>query len=107
MAADLDPRDLAEVRRRVVDPVVRSVICPEELDDIVLYTEDDLVYVRVTARGELVTWCSLGLVSDGTWDARATADNFYGVLADELPSTTFGWGQEREGRYEVPGPIAR
>jgi hypothetical protein len=37
MRADLDPRDLDEVRRRVVEPVVASVIGPDELDEVDLY----------------------------------------------------------------------
>ncbi len=107
VAADLDPRDLSEVRRRVVDPVVRSVILPEELEDIVVHTEGDSVNVTVRACGELVTACWLGVVGDEPWDALASADHLSNTLSHELPMTSFAWGEERHGRYEVPGPVGR
>jgi hypothetical protein len=105
MGADLDPHDLHEVRRRVVEPVVRSVIGPEELGDVDVYTDNDEVYVRVTARGELVSWCFLGSVDDEPWDAAEMAERLYDLITDDLPTTRFAWAEQREGRYEVPGSI--
>jgi hypothetical protein len=105
MTAHLDPQDLSEVRRRVVEPVVRSVIQPDELGDVLVYVDNGDVYVRVIARDELVTWCFLGPLADAPWDAVERADRFYDGITDELPSTTFAWGEQREGRYQVPGPI--
>ena len=107
MVADLSPKDFSEVRRRVVEPVVRSVIQPDELGDVLVYDENGDVYVRVIARDELVTSCFLGPLADAPWDAVARADRLYDVITDELPSTTFAWGEQREGRYQVPGPIGR
>jgi hypothetical protein len=62
MAEDLDPHDLDEVRRRVVDPVVASLLRPGELDDVALQIGREYVHsvgdaevliVRIWARGEL------------------------------------------------------
>jgi hypothetical protein len=74
MSADLDPRDLSEVRRRVVEPVVQSLIQPHELGGVLVYADNGDVYVRVMARGELVTWCFLGPLSNGPWDAAEIAE---------------------------------
>lgn len=104
MSRDLDPRDLGEVRRRVVEPVLRSLIRPDELGDVDLSVEDGDVYVRVAAQGELVTWSLLGTLDDRSWDAREMADRFYDLITDDLPTTAFAWGEQREGRYQVPGP---
>jgi hypothetical protein len=106
MAADLDPRDLEEVRRRVVEPVVQTLI-PDELGDVWLYLDTDFVSVRVMARGELVIWSTLGRLDEGLWDAVEWADRFYDMLTNDLPTTGFAWGQQREGRYRVPGPLRR
>ncbi len=103
MSADLDPHDLGAVRRRVVEPVVRSLIRPHELGEILVYADAGDVYVRVMAREELVTWCLLGPLSEGPWDAADTADRLYDMLTDDLPSTSFAWGEQREGRYQLPG----
>ena len=73
MSADLDPRDLNEVRRRVVEPVVASLIGPDEVSDVHVYAENDEVYVRVVARAELVTWCLLGTLGSEPWDALEMA----------------------------------
>lgn len=103
MSADLDPRDLSEVRRRVVEPVVQSLIRPYELGDVLVYADKGDVYVRVMARGELVTWCFLGPLSEGPWDAAERAEALYDMLTDDLPSTSFAWGEQRKGRYQLPG----
>ncbi len=105
MSADLDPRDLNEVRRRVVEPVVASLIGPDEVSDVHVYADNDEVYVRVVAREELVTWCLLGTLGSEPWDAHEMADRFYGLITDDLPATRFAWGEQREGRYQVPGPL--
>jgi hypothetical protein len=103
MSADLDPRDLGEVRRRVVEPVVWCLIRPDELGDVLVYADNGDVCVRVMAREELVTSCSLGPLGEGPWDAAERADRLYDLLTDDLPSTSFAWGERREGRYRLPG----
>jgi hypothetical protein len=116
MTADLDPRDLAEVRRRVVDPVVAGLLGPDEFDDVVLEigpqrlldTDDaaELLTIQIRACGELVTWWSSLLPEDGgAWDAEDGAAELYDHLRDDLTESRFGWGQLRDGDYEVPGPL--
>lgn len=104
MPADLDPRDLEEVRRRVVEPVVRSLIRREELDDVWVYLDTDFVSVSVKAGGKLVNMSTLGPLGEGLWDAVKWADHSYDMLTTDLPMSTFAWGQLREGQYQVPGP---
>jgi hypothetical protein len=41
MADDLDPRDTAEVRRRVVMPVARSLLRADELEDVLVEVSPD------------------------------------------------------------------
>lgn len=65
MTADLDPRDLEEVRRRVVEPVVRSLIRRDELDDVWVYLDTDLVSISVKAQGEVVIGSTLGPLDEG------------------------------------------
>ena len=104
MRADLDPRDLDEVRRRVVEPVVASVIGPDELDELHLYVEDGFIWMRVMARQELAIWCTLGSLDTESWSAAEMADRCYELITQDLPTATFAWGEQREGRYQVPGP---
>lgn len=118
MTADLNPRDLGEVRRRVVDPVVGSLLAPDEVDDIVLQIEtqrllgtdgetEDLT-IQIRACGELVTWWSVPLPEDGAaWDAEDGAAELYDRLRDDLTESRFGWGNLRDGTYDVPGPRPR
>lgn len=42
MPADLDRRDLAEVRRRVAEPVLRSLVRVDELDQLTVVEGDAL-----------------------------------------------------------------
>jgi hypothetical protein len=107
MALDLDPRDLAELRRRVVDPVVGCLIRSDELERVDVGPHDGWVMVDVVARGE---WLSafLGEVGDaGPWDAEERAEHLYVSLTNDLPTTGFAWGEERTGCYEIPGPLSR
>jgi hypothetical protein len=117
---DLDPRDLDEVRRRVVDPVVKSLIRPDELEAVRVEIEAQRVRVpippfrteverclRVAIRacGERIdvpwTWT---VNADYLWDAEVFAAEFYESLRDELVESRLSWGQWRDGEYRVPGP---
>jgi hypothetical protein len=107
VAADLDPRDLAELRRRVVDPVVGCLIRSEELERVDVGVHDGMVTVDVVARGELLS-AYLGETGEpGPWDAEARAEHLYETLTNDLPTTGFAWGEERTCRYVVPGPVSR
>jgi hypothetical protein len=107
MPADLDPRDVEELRRRVIDPVVRSLVRPDELEEIQVTVDGRQYIVRVRACGEwiLSSPAEWGYV-DGSrlWDAEETATDLYIDLRDELVESRLSWGQWRDGEYEVPGP---
>jgi hypothetical protein len=114
MDADLDPRDLSEVRRRIVDPVVQSLLKSGELDDVALDIQPSFIaplgqtleflIVRIWARGELVTYWHQTIGDDLT-DAEWLAGDLYDHLQEDLPETKFALGEQlRHGEYEVPGP---
>ncbi len=89
------------MRRRVVDPVVGSLISPDELERATLRVHEGFVMVDVVARGET---CSayLGEVDDSRWDAEGVAEHLHDSLSGDLPTMGFAWGEERTGRYVVP-----
>jgi hypothetical protein len=117
MGTDLDPRDLNEVRRRVVEPVINSLLKPGEFDDVALEIESqyiaplgqtlDFLVVRIWACGELVTYWNPG-IGDEMRDAEWMAGDLYEQLQEDLPETRFAWGERlRHGECTVPGPIGR
>ncbi|MEP6979811.1 MAG: hypothetical protein ABJA16_03500 [Nakamurella sp.] len=101
---DTDDPELAELRRRVVEPVVASVITAEELDAVLVYEDPHTheIRVRVQARGEeLHHWVQMerSLPVD---DVALAAERFAGELEDFTAESRFGWGQQRIARYEIP-----
>ncbi len=110
---DLDCRDLVEVRRRAVEPVVTSLIQPEELEELVVRfgppggfhaaSPDDLpgVWVALTARGEPFAY-AICKATEERWNAEAVAGTLAGALEDWVCETSFAWGQRRLARYHVP-----
>ena len=120
MPNDLDPRDLDEVRRRVVDPVVNCLIRPNELEAVLVEiepyrfrvpfppfrTEVELrLSVAVRACGELITvpW-TWTVKADYLWDAEDFAADLHERLRDVLVESRLSWGEWRDGEYEVLGP---
>lgn len=120
MPLDLDPRDLDEVRRRVVGPVVNSLIRSDELEGVLVEiepyrfrvpfppfkTEVELrLRVEVRACGERIdvpwTW---HVKADYLWDAEDFAADLYEYLRDELVESRLSWGQWRDGEYRVLSP---
>ena len=109
MRADLDPRDTAEVLRRVVVPVAESLITADELEDVLaeVRAEEafggvDMLSLGVKARGEWLIVPQVWFVDDGPMDAEWLAGDFFDLLQDEVAESRFGWGQLRAGDYEVP-----
>lgn len=110
MAADLDPRNVDEIRRRVVEPVVRSLIRPDELEDISLDIRPEgdprgevrgILTVAVKASGE---WISPPIgwgVGDFLLDADDFAADVYDRLRDELTESRLAWGELRDGEFQV------
>lgn len=98
-----DP-ELAELRRRVIDPVVASVLTAEELDAVLVYEDPEThqVRARVQARGEeslhhLQMERSLPLP-----DPESTAAQFASELEDFIAESAFAWAEQRIARYEIP-----
>lgn len=114
---DLDGADLAEVRRRVVEPVVHALLRPDELDwlrvqigpphDSWPYYDrrDDApyVYVVLSAGGDQLV-VQLSKVLFERVDATPDASDLHSALEDLIWQSAFGWGQLRKVDVEVPGP---
>lgn len=99
---------LADLRRRVVDPVVASLFSAAELGEVTVQwgavPAGGDVWVRVVANGELFEDLVL---SGGSDPADPVARSEAAVqLADRLEDfvceTRFGWGQQRIARYDLP-----
>jgi hypothetical protein len=121
MPADLDPADLAEVRRRVVDPALAAMFHPGELDEVRLGFESPghrgsmfsisasagprEVTLSLTARGELYT----RHLADATFergDAEETLARLLDDLGDWIAESSFGWAQWRRPAAPVVPPPA-
>lgn len=99
-----DP-ELAELRRRVVDPVVASVLTTDELGSVVVFESSDHdIRVVVTARGERSHhWLHLdGTLSITESQLPGTAAQFASELEDFVAESRFAWGTQRVARYEIP-----
>lgn len=117
---DLDLADVAEVRRRVVDPVLAQMFRPGELDLAELTVgppnvpsgwgteRDHAPELEVTLQvGEEDCSIYLGHVTLYPWNARELARDLADRLSDEICESSFGWGQLRELRAGfVPAPAA-
>ncbi|WP_116451445.1 hypothetical protein [Blastococcus litoris] len=112
---DLDFLDTAEVRRRVVVPVVSSLVRADELEELVVEVgrnsfpvvgRENWLRVAVKARGEWIEPPRRWLVTEAPEDAQWFADELYDLLRDELAESRLAWGELRDGTFEVlpPGP---
>ncbi|MCI2237395.1 hypothetical protein MO973_05805 [Paenibacillus sp. TRM 82003] len=110
---DADDERLAELRRRVVEPVATSVLGSTELEALSVHwgvdgREGD-VWVRIDVPDErheevlLSPWWILG-PEDGHPPASETeiAAHLGDRLEDWVCETAFAWGQRRRARYELP-----
>jgi hypothetical protein len=98
--------ELAELRRRVVDPVVASVLTADELESVVVFEERMYHEVRATvvARGEashhyLQMRRSLPAAEE---ELSRRAAQFASELEDFVAESGFAWGEQRIARYKVP-----
>ena len=103
---DVVDHELAELRRRVVDPVVASVLTDDELESVVVFEERAGQEVRATvvARGEashhyLQMQRSLPAADE---ELAVMAAQFASQLEDFVAESGFAWGEQRVARYEVP-----
>lgn len=110
---DLDCTNLEQVRVRVVDPVIGSLLCPGEVDRVDLRfgpppglhpafeNDDPEVWLVLVAQGEQFEF-RVCKATGMLWDAEDTAAWLYDALWEWLPETSFAWGQNRHGDYVIP-----
>lgn len=105
-ATDAVDAELLELRRRIVDPVVASVLTADELESVVLFEEPIYHEVRATvvARGEashhyLQLQRSLPAAEE---ELSRRAAQFASELEDFVAESGFAWGEQRIARYEIP-----
>jgi hypothetical protein len=108
MPEELRLFDRDELRRRVVEPVVRSLVLPDELEEISVTIEEPSSssrYFRVAlkARGEWISSTQSWWVYEQS-DLEAFAVDLYDSLRDELVESRLSWGERRDGQYQVLGP---
>lgn len=114
---------LNELRRRVVEPVVRSLVRPDELEEIEVRIEDPLpllydagvvrleepsapgwhLKVAVRACEEWIEPFEYFWVGPSS-DLEMFAADLYEALRDGLVESKLSWGEWRDGEYEVLGP---
>jgi hypothetical protein len=128
---DLDLNDLAEVRRRVVDPVLAAMFRPGELVSVELVAADDWpdvdeetwafkrwpnnpdavrpgdapnsLYLDLRATGDEQHTACLGELGFHRHDARLLADDLASRLSDWVCETRFAWGDPRvASELEIP-----
>lgn len=112
---DLDLDDVAEVRRRVVDPVVQGLFAQHEITSVEIFKEAATsppwdhwplhlavpmdVSCRVTFFNNEQVQLWLGY--QGHSDPEAVASRLAEQLEDEFTESRWGWGQRREAQYAV------
>ena len=111
--SDTTDPDLASLRRRAVDPVVASLLIPEEVDELSVcwgqepYGRD--VWIRLVPRGEPF----LDVLDSPSWSGEepaspaAVAQRLADHLEDWVCETRFAWGQRRVAHYELPADYCR
>ncbi|MCI2240444.1 hypothetical protein MO973_45135 [Paenibacillus sp. TRM 82003] len=111
---DADDERLADLRRRVVEPVVTSVLRPEEIEALSVHWGIDGragdVWVRIDIPAErheqllLSPWWASDPkeVAAPTTDVQIAA-HLGDRLEDWVCETAFAWGQQRRAHYELPG----
>ena len=105
MPADLDLRDLVEVRRRLACPVVSCLVGPDELEAVEVVVEDaTMLRIGFRACGEWVGSPFRWPLLEEPVDPELFAAELYDALRDEIAKSRFAWGEWREGEYEVLPP---
>ncbi|RZS79978.1 hypothetical protein EV189_3457 [Motilibacter rhizosphaerae] len=106
---DASDPGLRRWRRVVVDPVVASLLTPEEVEAVAVrdgvHGHPDDVWVCVTACGEQY----VAMLLSGEWAQTGPSDEevaagFADQLQDWVAESRFGWGQLREPAYDLGEP---
>jgi hypothetical protein len=111
-ASDAEDGALAEIRRCIIEPVVRSVVRDDELERLTVHwlepAEPERVMVVLVVLGqryELQVWVDRAegdgrpLTND---DALNAADAFANWFEDWVCESRFGWGEQRVANYVLP-----
>ncbi|AZI58072.1 hypothetical protein EH165_07890 [Nakamurella antarctica] len=104
-AADTDRSDvgLASIRTRIVDPVVSSLLSPQELQGLLVYRDGREVWVHLESRDDSVSiFLHSADLQPEYAEAAAMAQHLASQLEDWVCETSFGWGQQRIARYTLP-----
>jgi hypothetical protein len=97
---DLDGRNLEEVRRRVVDPVLRALLREDEIDAVELrtgrsvYRAEQATWVVWTACGEAFE-CYVCRADGLSTDPDMAAADLYDRVWEEILESRFAWGRDR------------
>lgn len=105
---DLTDDELRELRRRAIDPVVRSLLTTDEFASaqVIVYRDEDGRGITVWLQAvdeEMRHW--VRHPSDGAdrpLDPVDIAERFADSMQDWVCETRFAWGQQRIARYRVP-----
>ncbi|GAA2008234.1 hypothetical protein JL107_15900 [Nakamurella flavida] len=108
LATHEDDADLAELRRRVVEPVIRSLLTDDEYRSTRVYWQSDapdamrvdVVAAEDASIGGWLTWTALG-----NQTVEQIAAKFASDMEDWVCETRFGWGQQRRAVYVIPPPL--
>ncbi len=106
---DATDGELAEMRRRAIDPVVLSLLTPAELATlrVIVYQPSGSreVSLWLAAMGEEMRhWIHDPAFGGPMPDAPDVAERFADSMEDWVCETRFAWGQRRIAAYEVPPP---
>lgn len=107
---DATDDELAEMRRRAIDPVVLSLLTPAELATlrVVVYQVSGSREVSLwlkTMGEEMRHWIHDPAFGGPMPDAPDVAAHFADSMEDWVCETRFGWGQHRIAVYAVPPPV--
>lgn len=107
LLTDAGDSSLRELRRRVVDPVVASVMAADEIGAVLVYRHLDQpeIRARVTATNGEVSEHYLWLDPVLPHDLSDLAQQFASELEDFVAESRFGWGQQRTARFVIAEPF--
>lgn len=112
---DLDLDDVAEVRRRVVEPVVKGLFADHEIASVEIFKEvtssPPWDHWPVDLSVPMNIWCRVTFFNDeqaqiwlgyqGHSHPEAVAGRLAEHLEDEFTESRWGWAQRREAQYQV------
>lgn len=110
---DADDKRLAELRRRVVEPVVRAMMTTEEVESLSVHWGVDGragdLWVQLDAPGARYIdwlpspwWQSEPFELDPPTSKAQIAEHLADRLQNWIAESSFGWGQLRPATYQLP-----